>query len=128
MKLSSFLQAGSRISFDAPIENDLDLGEDGDDMPETDEVMEDQPDAAPKNDPDAEDRIPKAWSTIDRVLDVWYKGSKPGQTIQYCDYRGTLDPEESMELVVQGYFKWCDRAYVECESLHRLCLSHISQY
>lgn len=69
-------------------------------------------------DPNAVDRIPRSWSTVDRVLDVWYR-SKSGEdheSVQHRNYRKLPDdPEESIKLVSECYFKWGDLPYSSCE-------------
>jgi hypothetical protein len=114
MKLSNFLAVGSRINFEAPIENDIDLSDDREDEP-TPESTAEVIHSAPKEDPNAEERISAAWSTIDRVLDVFYRGKNNGDRIKYEDYYRNLpsDPAESMKLVVEGYFKWGDLPYAD---------------
>lgn len=101
---------GSLINFDARLE-------DSEGEPEIDSRPKADIGSAPHPDPDAADRIPKAWSTVDRVLDVWYVSkTKPDEMVRYEDYRKLpRDPEESVKLVAECFFKWGDLAYSACE-------------
>lgn len=109
-KLSNFLAKGSPIAFEvAPVGDEAEDGEEARVHVGT----------APLPDPGAEDRIPKSWKTPDRVLNVWYQ-SKSGanrESVVHANYRNLPeDPEESIKLVAECYFKWGDLPYSGCES------------
>lgn len=112
-KLSNFLAKGSQISFEAPNDDEPEDGEEP--------TVRSKKGGAPGPDLGAIDRIPKAWSTVDRVLEVYYKANKVGgESILHRKYKNLPeDPEESIKLVEECYFKWKDLAYSACES--RLC-------
>lgn len=111
-KLSNFLARGSTVTFDAPKDDDPEDAEpDGD--------AKDKLGEAPLPDPTAKDKVPVAWKTIDRVLNVTYKHPrKKNETVDFAAFRKRLpeDPNESIRLVAQSYIKWCDLAYKECMS------------
>ncbi|KAK4703254.1 hypothetical protein P7C70_g2963, partial [Phenoliferia sp. Uapishka_3] len=105
-KLSNFLSKGSQVTFDAKMEDEAEDGEE-------DKVVLG---SAPLPDPDATSRIPAAWSTVDRILDVFYRSKNGKDTIRYQDYKKLpSDPEESIELVEECYFKWGELPYSSCE-------------
>lgn len=114
-KLSNFLQKGSPIAFEvAPVGDEAEDGED--------ESAKAPIGMAPLPDPNAEERIPKSWRTPDRVLDVWYfsKAGANRDPVRWRNYRNLPeDPEESIKLVAEVYFKWGDLPYGACESLSR---------
>ncbi|KPV76938.1 uncharacterized protein RHOBADRAFT_51918 [Rhodotorula graminis WP1] len=104
-KLGGFLARGSLVKFETAKDDD----------PEDADPTDDQEDAgeAPLPDPNALERIPEAWRTVDRVLDVWYKHPKTGVDTPFASFKKRLpeDPGESIKLVSQCYFKWGDLAY-----------------
>ncbi|GAA6047763.1 hypothetical protein JCM3770_001766 [Rhodotorula araucariae] len=106
-KLSGFLARGSLVKFEAAKDDD----------PEDDDPTDgdDNSGEAPLPDPNALERIPEAWRTVDRVLDVWYTHPKTGSDVAFADYHKKLpaDPEESIKLVSQCYIKWGDLAYAQ---------------
>ncbi|ORY90852.1 hypothetical protein BCR35DRAFT_299456 [Leucosporidium creatinivorum] len=106
-KLSNFLQKGSPIAFEvAPVGDEAEDGED--------ESAKAPIGMAPLPDPTAEERIPKSWRTPDRVLDVWYfsKAGANRDPVRWRNYRNLPeDPEESIKLVAEVYFKWGDLPY-----------------
>ena len=109
-KLGGFLARGSLVKFETAKDDD----------PEDADPTDDQEDAgeAPLPDPNALERIPEAWRTVDRVLDVWYKHPKTGVDTPFASFKKRLpeDPGESIKLVSQCYFKWGDLAYSSCAS------------
>ncbi|GAA5998174.1 uncharacterized protein JCM10292_002374 [Rhodotorula paludigena] len=104
-KLSNFLQRGSTVSFE-PAKDD-----DPEDADPTDEG--DKDDESPLPDPNALERIPKTWRTVDRVLNVWYKNKRGDKEIEYLHYRKRLpeNVEDGLSLVAQCHIKWGDLAY-----------------
>lgn len=106
-KLTHFLAKGSPIAFETPIVGDE--PEDDEDPNATKTPIS----AAPLPDPEAIDRIPKTWSTVDRVLDLWYLDPDGGEEdIQHRFARKLPEnPEESLKLVTRGYFKWGELPY-----------------
>lgn len=109
-KLKNFLAKGSQISFDAPNEED-------EEEPEGAEIETQVFDIEPQPDPGALSRIPKAWSTVDRVLEVQYRSPvRHDRLIFYRAYPNLpKDPEESIKLVSQCLFKWRDLPYEACK-------------
>ncbi|SCV72600.1 BQ2448_4137 [Microbotryum intermedium] len=105
-KLNNFLSRGSTVNFDLPTQDDP---EDDEDPTKPREI----PITAPLPDPDAEERIPKTWKTVDRVLDVFYHAKTGGrEPVNWRNWRGgPEDPDESVKLVAKGFFKWCDLPY-----------------
>ncbi|SGY67920.1 BQ5605_C004g02825 [Microbotryum silenes-dioicae] len=105
-KLNNFLSRGSTVNFDLPTQDDP---EDDEDPSKPREL----PIMAPLPDPDAEDRIPKSWKTVDRVLDIFYHAKTEGrEPVNWRNWRGgPEDPDESVKLVAKGFFKWCDLPY-----------------
>ncbi|KAL8279021.1 hypothetical protein RQP46_008690 [Phenoliferia psychrophenolica] len=103
-KLSNFLARGSTVTFDSKPEDD-----------EKEDGEEDRPAAtgsAPLPDAAAEDRIPIAWKTVDRVLDVNYRSRNGRTTVRHANYRDLpADPAESIELIDDCYIKWGDLPY-----------------
>lgn len=106
-RLAKFLAKGSQVSFEPPKDDILEEGEEEAAAPTG---------SAPPPDPDAADRIPRARSTVDRVLDVWYKSRQPGgRSVRHSDYsKLPQDPAESIQLVSECYFKWGDLPYSDC--------------
>ncbi|GAA5857411.1 hypothetical protein JCM8547_002265 [Rhodosporidiobolus lusitaniae] len=112
MRLSNFLQTGSKVSFEPVKEDEAEDGEEDKDSDNEKDAL------APLPDPNIMDRLPKAWVTVDRVLDVWYRHpKKEDEELRYDDYvrRYDLpeDVEEQLELVTKAKLKWCDLAYRE---------------
>ncbi|GAA5949876.1 hypothetical protein JCM10213_005794 [Rhodosporidiobolus nylandii] len=109
-KLANFLARGSTVSFEPAKDDEPEDGaEEGDE----------KDDQAPLPDANAEDRIPVAWRTVDRVLEVWYQHPKrEGEKVPHADYARRYDlpedTEEALALVVQCKMKWGDLAYREC--------------
>lgn len=111
MRLNNFLARGSTVSFEPTKDDDPEDGED--DKDDRDDG------AAPIPDPNAEDRIPVAWRTVERVLDVVYRNPrKEGETLSYAEFSRKKDwpeeVEEQLKLVELCKIKWCDLAYREC--------------
>ncbi|GAA5982615.1 hypothetical protein JCM11641_002601 [Rhodosporidiobolus odoratus] len=109
-KLSNFLQRGSTVSFDTAKDDEPEDGADED---------EDRDDLAPLPDADAMKRIPQAWRTVDRVLEVWYFHPKrPQDEVRHDDYERRYElpeqPDEALKLISQCKIKWGDLAYREC--------------
>jgi chromodomain-helicase-DNA-binding protein 4 len=112
-RLNNFLARGSTVSFEPTKDDDPEDGEE--DGKDEDDGL------APIPDANAEDRIPVAWKTTDRVLDVTYRHPrKEGETIGYEKFveRGDWpeEVEEQLEMVEMCKIKWCDLAYRECTS------------
>lgn len=109
-KLTNFLAKGSLVSFELPpIEDEPEDGEEDKVVPLG---------SAPLPDPNARDRIPKSWSTVDRVLNVWYISKKANSTqpVEWKNYRKLPeDPMESIRLIVSCHFKWGELPYGQCE-------------
>ncbi|GAA5876848.1 hypothetical protein JCM3774_000791 [Rhodotorula dairenensis] len=108
-KLANFLARGSTVTFDAPKDDDPEDAEP--DASKKEDLGE-----APLPDPNAEERVPKPWKTVDRILSVAYKHPKKvGETVEYYAFKKKLpeDPNESIKLVAQCYIKWGDLAYKE---------------
>ncbi|KAM0751888.1 hypothetical protein T439DRAFT_325084 [Meredithblackwellia eburnea MCA 4105] len=102
-KLSNFLARGSTVNFDSRPEDIPEDGEDPDAPPPT---------GAPLPDPDATSRIPVAWSTVDRILDVFYKSKNGSSMVRFQDYKKLPEEwEESIKLVQECYFKWGELPY-----------------
>ncbi|GEM09221.1 chromatin remodeling complex subunit, Chd3 [Rhodotorula toruloides] len=107
-KLANFLARGSTVTFE-PANDD-----DPDDSDPTDVKAENE--EAPLPDPNALDRIPKTWRTVDRILDVWYDHpKKEGEHVGFTEYRKKLpqDADESVKLVSQCYIKWGELPYAQ---------------
>lgn len=115
-KLKNFLAKGSQISFDLPNEED-------EAEPEGAETEPKVHDIEPQPDPEAMSRIPKAWSTVDRVLEVEYRSPvRHDKIILHRAYSNLpKDPEESIKLVSQCYFKWKDLPYSACKFISFSC-------
>lgn len=109
-KLGGFLTRGSLVKFETAKDDDP---EDADPTDTNEDEGE-----APLPDPTALERIPEAWRTVDRVLDVWYKHPKSGEDTPFAGFKKHLpkDPSESIKLVSQCYVKWGDLAYGACAS------------
>ncbi|GAA5979555.1 hypothetical protein JCM10908_002967 [Rhodotorula pacifica] len=108
-KLANFLARGSTVTFDAPKDDDPEDAEP--DAGRTEDVGE-----APLPDPNAEERVPRAWKTVDRILSVAYKHPKKAdETVEFYAFKKKMpeDPDESIKLVAQCYIKWGDLAYKE---------------
>lgn len=117
-KLANFLAYGPRINLDPPPEgNELE----DDEIPSADDagkpakarMMSGEP---PRPDPEAELRIPIAWRTVDRVLDVGFRTKKAGQPKFYLDIPRRIldaDPEETIDEVEEIDVKWGDLPYSE---------------
>lgn len=113
-KLANFLSRGSTVTFE-PAKDD-----DPEDADPTDVKNENE--EAPLPDPNALDRIPKSWRTVDRILDVWYDHpKKEDEHISFADYRKKMpqDADESVKLVSQCYIKWGELPYGQCASVPR---------
>lgn len=110
-KLSNFLAKGSPIAFEvAPV---------GDEAEDGEEEAKVAISSAPMPDPTAEERIPKSWKTPERVLLAYYTnpGGAHKPPVTWDKFKGMPeDPEESIKLVVECYFKWGDLPYGACES------------
>ncbi|GAA5831036.1 hypothetical protein JCM11251_005118 [Rhodosporidiobolus azoricus] len=109
-KLSNFLARGPTVSFEPPKDDELEEGEDADN---------DADDEAPLPNPNAMECIPKAWRTVDRVLEVWYDHpKKEDEEVLHSDYVRRYDlPEdvdEAVKLVSQCKIKWGDLPYAQC--------------
>lgn len=105
-KLTNFLARGSTVTFDTMTEDEPEDGEE-----EKVVVVG----SAPLPDPNATERIPLAWSTVDRVLDVFYKAKKGDGMVRFENYRNLpTDPKESIQLVEECYFKWGELPYSAC--------------
>jgi len=118
-KLNNFLTYGPRINLDPPPEgNEL----------EDDEVSiftENDPSAKqhqmsgspPKADPDAEQRIPAAWRTVDRILDAGFQQKRPGDPpkfyLEMPHWILESHPAETIGKVEQIDVKWGDLPYGE---------------
>lgn len=110
-KLGNFLTRGSTVTFDAPKDDDPEDAEPDDDK-------KDKLGEAPLPDANAEERVPRAWRTVDRVLNVWYKHPNPKKSeevVEYSSFKKKLpeNQDDSIPLVAQCYVKWCDLAYKE---------------
>lgn len=107
-KLSNFLARGSLVKFETAKDDDPE------DADPTDTGDKDDGEA-PLPDPNALERVPEAWRTVDRVLDVWYTHPKTGEDTAFASFQKYLpdDPDESIKLVSQCYLKWGDLAYAE---------------
>ena len=122
-KLANFLARGSTVTFDAPKDDDPEDAEPDADKKE--DIGE-----APLPDPNAEERVPRAWKTVDRILDVEYvHPKKVGETVPFHTFRKKMlpkEPEQSIKLVARCYIKWGDLAYKEGEQqlsfLSRVCV------
>lgn len=113
-KLSNFLSKGSLVSFELPPV--------GDEPEEGEEERVVPVGSAPLPDPNARDRIPKSWSTVDRVLNVWYQSKKGPEhpAVEWRNYRKLPeDPEESIKLVMHCHMKWGDLPYGQGEHWRR---------
>uniref|UniRef100_A0A0K3CFQ2 BY PROTMAP: gi/472581396/gb/EMS19135.1/ chromatin remodeling complex subunit, Chd3 [Rhodosporidium toruloides NP11] n=1 Tax=Rhodotorula toruloides TaxID=5286 RepID=A0A0K3CFQ2_RHOTO len=107
-KLANFLSRGSTVTFE-PANDD-----DDEDADPTD--VKDENEEAPLPDPNALDRIPKTWRTVDRILDVWFDHpKKEGEHVGFTEYRKKLpqDADESIKLVSQCYIKWGELPYAQ---------------
>ncbi|GAA5841516.1 hypothetical protein JCM9279_000677 [Rhodotorula babjevae] len=104
-KLGNFLTRGSLVKFETAKDDDP---EDADPT----DAKEDEGEA-PLPDPTALERIPEAWRTVDRVLDVWYKHPRTGEDTPFAKFKKHLPKEasESIKLVSQCYLKWGDLTY-----------------
>lgn len=112
-KLTNFLNKGPTVALDATSENDI--AEDG-------AAVEEEEGRAILMEPDAEERVPVAWRTVDRVLDVFYDVGR-ATLVPHHDYRKIpADPLESLAQVGECYIKWCGLPYNQCTRL----LPHIT--
>ncbi|GAA5891901.1 hypothetical protein JCM5296_003266 [Sporobolomyces johnsonii] len=109
-KLANFLARGSTVSFEPPQDDASD-----DEDPTASTNAKDDLGSAPAPDPDAIDRIPKGWRTVERVLDAWYTSPKTGNEVHFSDFKTRPeDADESVKLVSKCYMKWGDLPYAQC--------------
>ena len=109
-KLQNFLARGSTVSFE-PSKDDL--PEDG----EEEKAKLEQIGAAPLPDPNAVDRIPTAWSTVDRILNVWYRSRAVGQQRDAVEFKNAKkmpeDPMDHLPMIELCYFKRLDSIVID---------------
>ncbi|GAA6035092.1 hypothetical protein JCM8097_002180 [Rhodosporidiobolus ruineniae] len=108
-KLTNFLARGSTVSFEPAKEDEAEDGA-------SDADGDDEDGDAPLPDPNALDRIPKSWTTVDRLLEVLYHHPKrPEDEVRHEDYvrRYDLpeDPAEAAKLIAICKVKWGDLPY-----------------
>lgn len=112
MKLKGFLTRGSLTTLDLAQD---DIAEDGEDPAAIERAR--LLGSAPLPDPDAESKVPIAWKTVDRILDVYYTSTATGNLIRYKDHRSLpVEAKDSIKLVALCYIKWGELAYSVCES------------
>lgn len=112
MKLKNFLTRGSTTTLDLAQD---DIAEDGEDLEAIEQAR--LIGTSPLPDPNAESKVPVAWKTVDRILDVYYTSATTGKLIRFKDHHSL--PEEakdSIKLVASCYIKWGELAYSVCES------------
>ncbi|GAA5951446.1 hypothetical protein JCM21900_004412 [Sporobolomyces salmonicolor] len=109
-KLANFLARGSTVSFEPPKDDAS-----GDEDPTASTEFKDDLGSAPAPDPDAMDRIPNGWRTVERVLDAWYTSPKSGREMHFSDFKTRPeDADETVKLVCKCYIKWGDLPYAQC--------------